>query len=129
VPACGVAQKPPNRLSDPELLLLLDMCVNAEQKSEERLADAIRTFQGTRVSYLEQLIKHYAGMRENFVRILHERGRSADDIQHQLKQFPERPSLGCELPRLHTEPSSNTGSSSMARALDLVKIANEKGPA
>jgi hypothetical protein len=78
-------------MSDTELLLLLDMCIGAEKKCEARLTEAIRTFQGTRVTYLEQVIKHYSGMRENFLRILHDRGCSKDDIYRKLEQFPERP--------------------------------------
>jgi hypothetical protein len=38
-----------------------------------------------------QLLKHYSGMRENFLRILHDRGCSKDDIYRKLEQFPDRP--------------------------------------
>jgi hypothetical protein len=88
-----VQAKQHNQLSDTELLLLLDMCLSAEQKCDERLAEAIRTFQGTRLSYLQQLKRHYAELRQNFLDILHERGRTEAEIQHQLKLLPERDSL------------------------------------
>src|SRR5688500_3323489 len=56
---------PESGLSDMEILLLLDMCLSAETKCDERLAEAIRGYKGASVSYLQQLKQHYANMREN----------------------------------------------------------------
>jgi hypothetical protein len=80
-----------NSLTDTEILVLLDMCIGAEKLCDERLAEAHRLEQRTRVSYLDRLKEHYAGMRKNFFATLHARGRTEAEIQHQLKQFPERP--------------------------------------
>jgi hypothetical protein len=81
-------------LTDMELLLLLDMCLSAEAKCDERLAESIRGFKGASVSYLQQLKEHYANMRRNFLAILHERGISQEQLQTQLEaHFPERPSI------------------------------------
>jgi hypothetical protein len=86
--------KDPNSLSDTEILFLLDMCVEAAHLCDERLVQAQRLDQRTRVTYLERLKQHYASMRGNFHAILHMRGRTDEEIQHQLKQFPERPAIG-----------------------------------
>ena len=81
-------------LSDKEILLLLDMCLSAEAKCDERLAEAIRSYQGVSVSYLQQLKQHYANMRQNFLAILHARGHSQAQLQEQLAaHFPDRPSI------------------------------------
>jgi hypothetical protein len=81
-------------LTDMEILLLLDMCLSAEAKCDERLANAIRGYQGVSVSYLQQLKQHYANMRKNFYAILDARGISAEHTQTQLADhFPDRPSI------------------------------------
>ena len=70
------------------------MCLSAETKCDERLAEAIRGYKGASVSYLQQLKQHYANMRENFLAILHERGISQEQLQNQLAaHFPDRPSI------------------------------------
>jgi hypothetical protein len=81
-------------LTDMEILLLLDMCLSAEAKCDERLANAASGFHGVSVSYLLQLKQHYANMRKHFYAILDERGISAEQTQtHLADHFPERPSI------------------------------------
>ena len=79
-------------LTDIEIVILLDMCLVAEKRTDERLAEAIRTYQGTRVAYLQQLQQHYRHMRENFFVALGERGLTNEQIQQQLAHVRDDPS-------------------------------------
>ena len=72
-----------HHLSNGDLLLLLGACFSAE--CEERIEQAIRAFQGTRVSYLQQLQAHYAAQREEVLKELHARGITDEQINSKLQ--------------------------------------------
>jgi hypothetical protein len=84
----------PRSLGETEILVLLDMCAGAGKLCDERLVEARRLDQRMRISYLQRLKEHYGSMRANLFAVLHERGRTDEEIERQLKQFPERPSIG-----------------------------------
>jgi hypothetical protein len=86
-------QKEHYRLTDTELLLLLDMCLSAEKRCDERIADAIRSSHGDRIAYLQPLKRHYTHLRENLLSILHERGRTNEQINSHLAQLPHQRSI------------------------------------
>jgi hypothetical protein len=81
-----------HHLSNGDLLLLLGSCFSAERKCEERIEQAIRAFQGSRVSYLQQLRAHYAAQRREVLKELHARGITDEQINRKLQAADGRPS-------------------------------------
>jgi len=89
----AMPQKQYDGLTDTELLLLLDMCLSAEKRCDGRIAEATRLSRQTRVAYLKPLKRHYALLREKLLSILHERGRTSEQISHHLSQLPHQRSI------------------------------------
>ena len=84
----------PSLLSDTELLLLLDMCLSAEKRCDDRIATAIRQQNGGQLSYLQPLKQHYQNARTGILAVLFERGHTQEAIDRQLHQLPQdRPSI------------------------------------
>jgi hypothetical protein len=71
-------------LSDSDILLVLDMCIEAEQKCDRRIAIAIRNRQGASIEYLQVLKRQYASMKQHLLAEINQRGASDEKIRSQL---------------------------------------------
>jgi hypothetical protein len=71
-------------LSDSDILLVLDMCIEAEQKCDRRIAAAIQSRQGASIEYLQVLKRQYANMKQHLLVEINQRGASDEEIRAQL---------------------------------------------
>lgn len=82
----------PNR-RDIDLLLLLDECLAAERRCDERLKEALALGHGSAITYIRHLKRYYAERKADLLAEINRRGASEEEV---LKQ----------LAKLHIDPAS-----------------------
>ena len=76
----------PNR-RDIDLLLLLDECLAAERRCDERLKEALALGHGSAITYIRNLKRFYAKRKADLLAEINHRGATEEDILKQLAKL------------------------------------------
>jgi hypothetical protein len=78
---------PKSARRDIDILLLLDECLAAERRCDERLEQAIALGHGTAIAYLRDLKRQYAKTKANLLADINHRGASDEEIMEEISKL------------------------------------------